>query len=215
MVIPNGVDPSRIQPVDRRDARQRLGVAPDAFVILSMGALVPEKEPMAHVRVGSAALQSLPNAVHLIAGDGSLFADLEHAIQRSGQAGRMLMLGSRDDVPALLAASDVVLFLSRSSGMEGMPAVAIEAGMSGRSFVGYDVAGVSEVVLNETTGLLVRESDESSVVEALVRLSQDDALRARLGGAARTRCLGSFDIAAVADRYANAYRMAMDARHAA
>ena len=206
VVIPNGVDSSRIPLADRDASRREIGVARDAFVILSMGALVWEKNPLAHVRVGSKALHAIPNAIHLVAGDGPMRADVERAVEGSGFAKRTKVLGSRDDVHTLLAASDVVLFLSRGSGMEGMPAVAIEAGMAGRPFVAYDIAGVSEVVLDGITGVLVRQEDESSMLDAIVRLSNDDGLSHGLGTAARRRCLELFEIKAVAERYVGAYQ---------
>ena len=54
-----------------------------------------------------------------------------------------MFLGSRADMGDVLAAADVVLFASRSDGMEGMPAVVIEGGMSGLPVAAFAVAGVA------------------------------------------------------------------------
>ena len=65
-----------------------------------------------------------------------------------------MFLGSRADMGDVFAAADVVLFASRSDGMEGMPAVVIEGGMGGLPVAALAVAGVSEVVVDGQTGLL-------------------------------------------------------------
>ena len=94
-----------------------------------------------------------------------------------------MFLGSRADMGDVLAAADVVLFASRSDGMEGMPAVVIEGGM-GRLVAALAVAGVSEVVVDGQTGLLAPPGDTDRLSQHLERLVLDPDLRARLGAAA-------------------------------
>ena len=65
---------------------------------------------------------------------------------------RIHFAGSLTDVAPALAAADVVVLSSRT---EGMPGVLIEAGLSARPVVAYDVGAVSEVVADGETGLLV------------------------------------------------------------
>ncbi|MGH9112841.1 MAG: glycosyltransferase, partial [Acidimicrobiales bacterium] len=95
-----------------------------------------------------------------------------------------------------LAAADVIALPSRT---EGMPGVLIEAGLSGVAAVASDVGGVSEIVRDGRTGLLLPPGDASALADGLRRaLAQRDAL----GPAARRHCLAHFEIAPVAAQWA-------------
>jgi glycosyltransferase involved in cell wall biosynthesis len=207
VTIPNGVDASRISPgSSREDVRGALGIASEVPVLLSLGALIWEKDPMEHVEVSREVLRRCSGAVHLMAGDGPLRGQAEAAAARSGVNGGIRFLGGRSDVGDLLAACDVVLFGSRPGGMEGMPAVVIEAGMAGLPVAGYAVAGVAEVVADGETGLLAAHGDREALVSHVLRLFGDADERERMGRAARHRCMAEFDIGAIAPRYLDLYR---------
>jgi glycosyltransferase involved in cell wall biosynthesis len=203
VTIANGADPRRVAPRRGRAAtRAALGVAPDAAVILSLGALTWEKDPLGQLEVTAPLLVRHPRVVHLFAGAGPLRAELEAAAVRAGLAGRVLLLGSRDDVGDLLAASDLLLFASRT---EGMPASLIEAGMAGLPVAGTTLPGVPEVVEHGTTGLLVPPGDTENLRGVVERLLADPALRAAMGAAARDRCLARHGIAGIAAAYLEVY----------
>jgi glycosyltransferase involved in cell wall biosynthesis len=207
VTIPNAVQVSRLEPVRGRDAvRRELGIALDAPVVLSLGALTWEKDPLAHLQIAGRALRELPDAVHLIAGDGPMRGDVEDRLRAGPLNGRVRLLGSRRDVGDLLAASDVLLFASRNDGMEGMPAVVIEAGMAGLPVAGYAVAGVPEVVDDGITGMLVTYGDVDALGDRLLALLEDEKLRREMGSAAAKRCRASFDVRKVASRYVELYR---------
>jgi glycosyltransferase involved in cell wall biosynthesis len=213
VTIPNGVDPGRLEPVRGRDAaRNALRVPAGGTVVLSLGALSWEKDPLAHLAVTAPLLRRRPRAVHLFAGDGPLRADLEAAARRAGLEERVLLAGSRDDVGDVLAASDLLLFASRT---EGMPASVIEAGMAGLPVAGMALTGVPEVVEDGTTGLLVRPGDHDGLRAAVERLLEDPRLRACMGDAARVRCRERHDIARVAAGYRAVYEELVGAAWAA
>lgn len=218
VTIPNGVDPGRLTAHrDRATVRTALGIDHAAPVFLSMAALTWEKDPLAHLRVGAGVLRSLPRAAHLFVGDGPMRSQMEREVSSIGLDGRIHLLGARSDVPDLLEAADVLLFASRPDGMEGMPAAAIEAGMVGTPTVGYDVAGLGEVVLDRTTGRLVPWGEEDALATAMVDLLGDDEARHAMGEAARVRCLAGFSIDDIATRYVGLYRgvLGMTTDHAA
>jgi glycosyltransferase involved in cell wall biosynthesis len=199
VTIPNGVDPARLAPrAGRAATRAAIGVAADATAVLSLGALSWEKDPLGQLETSAPLLARHPGAVHLFAGDGPLRGELAAAAGRLGLGGRVLVLGSRDDVGDLLAASDLMLFASRT---EGMPASVIEAGMAGVPVAGTALAGIPEVVVDGQTGLLAAPGDRDGLRAALDRLLGDGGLRAALGRAARARCRDRFGIDAVAGAY--------------
>ncbi len=96
----------------------------------------------------------------------------------------------------MYAAADAVVLASRT---EGMPGVLIEAGLSERPVVSYDVGAVSEIVADGETGLLVRSGDVADLAGALRSVLEDPGT---MGAAGRQRCLARFEIGVVGARWA-------------
>jgi glycosyltransferase involved in cell wall biosynthesis len=204
--IPNGVDRRRLTATRTRDeTRASLGIAPEAPMLVSLGAISWEKDPLGHLRVTARVLREIGDVVHVWVGDGPMREELRAAASEQGLDGRVLVLGSRRDVADLLIAGDVLLFASRTDGMEGMPAAVIEAGMVGTPVAGYAVAGVPEVVIDGETGSLVAPGDLDGLAERVVDLLGDEKRRRAIGESARERCLARFEIHAVAPKYVSLY----------
>ncbi len=203
--IPNAVDHQRVTAVrSRAETRAALGIAADTTIVLFVGALNDEKDPGAALTIARRAMGVTPGgAVLVMVGDGPLRTDVEGRVRADPTAGRALVLGSRSDVGDLMAASDVLLVTSRT---EGMPGCVIEAGMSGLPVVGYAIGGVAEVVIDGQTGSLAAPGDEHALADALGRVLVDAASRRAMGDAGRARCRSTFDVRAVAPRYAELYR---------
>ena len=94
VTIPNAIDPERLEPsVGREAMRRSLGIGPSAPVVLSVGALTWEKDPLTHVEVGRRVLARLRDAVHVFVGDGPLREEAERRAAGSGVGERMTVLG--------------------------------------------------------------------------------------------------------------------------
>jgi glycosyltransferase involved in cell wall biosynthesis len=203
LTIPNGVDPTRFaSAIDRQAARQSLGISQDARVLLSVGALTWEKDPLAYVSVASLITSHLDDAVFLMAGDGPLRRQVERSIKKRGLTERVRLLGSRGDIANLMAASDVFVLTSCT---EGMPAVLIEAGFASLPVAAYAIGGVPEVVIHGETGLLAPPGDVLALDRCVHLLLARESLRRKLGKAARHRCQTRFDIKAIARSYLALY----------
>lgn len=206
VTIPNGVDPGRLRPsTPRGHVRRALGIGPSARVIISIGTLRWEKDPLGALAVASGVLERRPEACYVVVGEGPLRPQMEEWISRSPNRNRIRLIGRVDDVGSYLEASDVVLFASRSDGMEGMPASLIEAGIGARPVVGYDIAGAGEVIDAGSTGVLVPAGDAVALEEALLSLVGDPVRSERMGADARVRCLARFDINEISTRYLTVY----------
>jgi glycosyltransferase involved in cell wall biosynthesis len=202
--IPHAVDPRRIAPTrTRAETRARLGLSAASPVVMSLGALTWEKDPLMALSAAAPTLDARSDAVHLFVGDGPLRDRLVEEIRDLGLGDRVRLLGVREDVGDLLAASDVLLLSSR---IEGLPGCIVEAGMLGVPAAAFAVAGVPEVVSDGETGLLAAPGDVTDLAEKLRALIDDETLRARLGGAARAVCSSRFEIGSVAPRYLDTYR---------
>jgi phosphatidylinositol alpha-1,6-mannosyltransferase len=110
---------------------------------------------------------------------------------------RFLGRVSNDDLPMLYGCADVFTMLCRTrwAGLEqeGFGVVFLEAAACGVPQVAGDSGGAAEAVADGETGIVVRHPDDvDEVVAALDRLLDDDALRARMGRAARRRAETEF-----------------------
>jgi glycosyltransferase involved in cell wall biosynthesis len=192
-VIPNGVPEARFRPPtpeERAEARSILGLPVDADVILSIGALAPEKA--VDVAITSAA--RLPGALLLVVGDGPQRPELEDLAFRR-MPGRCFFLGAIEDPRMTYWCADLLLLSSRS---EAMPAVLIEAGLCGLASVSTDVGAVREVIVHGTTGLVVPIDDCREMATAVSGLLSDATRRQGMGVAAAERCCERFTIARTA-----------------
>lgn len=122
-----------------------------------------------------------------------------------GLTGSVLMPGWVDDTAGLIGRSNIGVQSSRS---EGLSMALLEQMMAGLAVVATDVGDTARAVVHERTGLLVPPGDGGALAEALLRLTQDPALRRRLGEAARAKALTEFSLAAMADRAAGVYGQA-------
>jgi glycosyltransferase involved in cell wall biosynthesis len=96
--------------------------------------------------------------------------------------GHVVWLGSRDDMPELMASANIVVL---PSFREGVPKVLIEAAASGRPIVTSDVPGCREVCQDGINGLLTAPGDPDALERAIRRLIVDADLRRRMGAAGR------------------------------
>lgn len=138
----------------------------------------------------------------VVAGDGELRAELEERAGALGIGGAVDFTGFVDDMPALIAATDIALLTSDN---EGTPVALIEAAAGARPAVATAVGGVTEVV-DDTTGRVCPPGDAAALAAALVELAGDAALRQRLGIAARERAMARYSADRLVDDIDRLYR---------
>ena len=151
--------------------RASLGVPADAFFVLAMGRLHPNKG----FDVLIEALAHLPDVVVAIAGEGEERARLAALAGRRGVGARLRFLGWRDDAAALLAACDLFVCPSRH---EPLGNVVLEAWSAARPVVAASSPGPAELIAHGTTGLLVPVEDARALADAIAAL-RDQPARAR------------------------------------
>ena len=200
--IANGVDVSPFEPVVLRSARfevrKDLGLPPAAKVLINVGNLSWEKGQREFLTQFANGDGFGPDVHLLLVGDGPLRQALEQQIWQLKIHARVHILGTRSDVPRLLAAADVFILPSKT---EGMPAVLIESGLAGLPSVAFDVGGVGEVVEHRVTGLLVPPGRLDMFSRSVSALCQDAFRRSEMGAAARQRCRERFDMRVIAEQY--------------
>jgi glycosyltransferase involved in cell wall biosynthesis len=182
-VVHNGIDPAPYDELaadTRATVRAELGIADGVFLVGCFSRLHPWKGQTVLLD----AIARMPSVHALIVG-GALFsgeapyeAELRSRSELPSYAGRVHMLGARDDVPRLLAACDVVVHASVLA--EPFGRVLVEAMLAGRPVVATRAGGVPEVVTDGETGVLVEPGDARALTDALDALRRDPARVARL-----------------------------------
>lgn len=179
-IVPLGLDLGQFRSIDRAEARSRLGLPPDAVIVVMIGRLVPVKRVDRLVRVFASVHARRPDARLYVIGDGSEREAAEAQAAEGGLGDSVTFCGWRSDTPTWYAAAD---FVALSSDNEGTPVVLIEAAAAGRAVAATAVGGVADVVIDGVSGLLAPATDEARLAEAMFQLADDPELRARLGAA--------------------------------
>lgn len=183
-VIHNGVDLKAFDPqnVDRSKARREFGLEDETPLIGIIGRMTPQK---GHLDLLTALVQikgAIPTVKALIVGDGPLRAELVQYARAHSLEDCCVFTGMREDMPTIMGALDVVALPSRS---EGLPFILLEAMAMGKATVATRVNGVSEVVEDGVTALLVPPRTPDMLAQAVISLLTNRELGSRLGAAAR------------------------------
>ncbi|NLD42017.1 MAG: glycosyltransferase family 4 protein [Chloroflexi bacterium] len=173
----------------RQETRRRLGLPADARVATMVCRLYRPRDFETLLIAFRQVREELPGARLLIVGDGPYRARVEDLVDGLWLSQQVILAGQRDDVPALLAASD--LLVHATVGWEGMNLSILEAMAAGLPVVASRVGGIPEAVVDGETGLLVTPRSPAELARALLRLLGDPGEAARLGakGLARVRAL--------------------------
>jgi glycosyltransferase involved in cell wall biosynthesis len=191
--IYNGIDPEAFAGggVDRAAVRREMGVDPEAFLVVSVGRLVPVKGHAHLIDALPEVLRRRPDAAVLIVGDGPLRNDLEGRARSLGVGDRVRFSGHLGDVASVLGAADLFALPSLN---EGLGLALVEAMATGLAAVASRVGGVPEVVVDGETGLLTPPRDAGALAGAVLRLMEDAGERRRMGEAGRARVRQHFSI---------------------
>ncbi|MFP4058130.1 MAG: glycosyltransferase family 4 protein [Candidatus Brocadiia bacterium] len=163
--------------------RADVGIPADATVITTVARLAPEKGVDLLVEAFAELAPRYLRARLVICGSGrKVELQLIELSARLGIEDRVCRCGFRDDVPDVLAATDVYVLPSRA---EGLGFSLLEAMASGCPVVATRVGGVPEIVTPERDGLLVEPEAPHALAQAIARLLDDPRLRARLAAEGR------------------------------
>ncbi len=179
--------------------RRELDIAPDAPLVLNVGALTPQKDHAGLLHAAAALRKRIPGVKVLILGEGFLRPGLEDLRRTLGLEDTVLLPGFRVDVRAAMAAADLFVLASDN---EGMARVLVEAAASGLPAVATDVSGTRACVEDGRTGRVVPPADPAALAEACASLLGDPGDLSAMGRRARQLAEQRFDQTRMLDQTA-------------
>ncbi len=188
--IYNGVDLDRFcAQRSRADVLAELGVPPRRMVIGMAARLCDGKGQKEFILAAHEVSRRVPEAIFLIIGkdvrgNGMYENDLKNLVETLELTEKVLFTGYRQDMADVLNAIDVFVLPSK---IEGFPVSILEAMALGKPVIASSVGGVSELVVDRETGLLVSPNDVSTLALAIEQLATAPDMRHEMGRKGRFR----------------------------
>lgn len=164
----------KIKDFDKLKYRNEIGLKEDDFVIIAIGELNKNKNYC--TIINSIKLLNSDKIHLLICGIGSEKDNLEKLVQKNNLDRNVHFLGYRDDIPKLLAISDLFIQMSYR---EGLPRAIMEAMASGLPCIASKIRGNIDLV-DENGGILCETTDVQAVSQAIIKLVNDEQLREKM-----------------------------------
>lgn len=195
--IPSGIDTARFvpDPQTRERIRRRYGLDKGQVLIVSIGALVERKAQASLIEAAAQLHHQGLRLSYIVCGDGPQRPVLEAQTRAAGLGSQVYFPGFCSDVPAYLAAADVFVHVPL---WEGLGVAVIEALAAGRPVIASRVGGISELIEDRHTGLLVPPQAPSALAAAVTQLVHNPSLAGHLGRVGQRRAQTHFDVRAMA-----------------
>ena len=195
--------------------RAEFGIPADAPLVLSLGRLTAWKGHDVLVK----ALAQIPNAWLLQAGgeEPAFRKEIDRLVAELGIGGRVVFAGIRCDVPALLAASDLLAHSSKFSRpedgvVEAFGRVIVEGMAAGIPVVATNAGGATEILENTGAGRLVPPGDEKAMADAIGFYLQNPEAARKAGEAGRLAAM-RYDEGDLAKKLADIYQKTIFSRY--
>lgn len=205
--IPNGVDDTKFKPVDlfnKEMIRKNLNLPVGDVIILFVGEL--NKRKGVHDLLNSIEmLDNLTRATIIFCGPKSKEIDIDFEIEKINRNSNNISVMNRgmvDNVEEYMKASDIFVLPSYS---EGLPNVLLEAGSTGLALIATDIGGSRDIVDEGINGFIVPTGSPKKLSEALVKLTDNEALRTEMGKRSRSKIETTFSLKYVSNEYKNLY----------
>jgi glycosyltransferase involved in cell wall biosynthesis len=169
LCIPRAVDIDHFANyIPEVDARQKVGISEDAFVLLFLGNFTNQKRPDKFIDIINSVKELIPNVHGLMVGDGPLRSAVINQITTLSLKKNITCVGYIKDVRPWIAMCDVLLLTSDT---EGMPGVVLESAAMKKITISTDVGGIREFIHHQENGYIINNHDLHEFVKYIVHLN--------------------------------------------
>jgi len=186
----------------RSEVRKELGVFSDDYVVVQVARLNELKDHATALRTARRLRDAGVPVRLVLAGEGPERPRLERLVAEIGLTSNVQFLGTRSDIPRLLAGADALLLSSVS---EGIPLTLIEAMAAGVPVVSTDVGGVAEIVEHGISGLLTDSGDDVGLARALDELWREPEKAGNLADCGTRRAVERYSLESMHQAYVGVY----------
>ena len=212
VTVHEGIDVDRIDGVPPVNVHEALWLPHGAPLVGNVAALVPHKGQRYFIEAAHLVVQKIPDARFVILGEGELREHLEHLVREHHLEKHVLLPGFRTDVLGCIKGFDLFVM---SSVTEGLGTSLLDAMACHKAIVGTRAGGIPEVVAEGSTGLLVEPRNSRALADAMLRLLQDEGLRAGMAEAGYARVRERFTVERMVAETAAVYARLARAPHLA
>ena len=180
------------------DARQKIGIPEDAFVLLFLGNFTKQKRPDRFIDIINSVKESIPNVYGLMVGDGPLRSAVNDQISSLFLENSITCVGYKKDVRPWISISNVLLLTSDT---EGMPGVVLEAAAMKKITISTDVGGVREFIKHEENGYVITNKNLKEFEKYLIQLVINQNIHVRLSDSCFRRVALNFNFLSIKNGY--------------
>jgi glycosyltransferase involved in cell wall biosynthesis len=205
VTIRNGIPlpPQDYDGVQRRQARELLGMPETAIVVGSVGWMTAVKNHDLLIEAAAETRAVVPGLRVVLIGDGPIRQRLTHKVAALGLRDCVMFTGLRDDVTALLPGLDMYVC---SSDYEGISLSVLEAMAAARAVIATAVGGNPEIIQHQKTGFLVDKGNRQALSSAIIELAGNAARRCALAQHARRAVERQYSLARMVQDYDQLYQ---------
>jgi len=202
------IDTAHFSPEDPLAARRALGFRATAPLILGIGRLTAQKDPLAFVQVIERLRAVMPDVTAVWVGDGELRVPMEDMIHVKGLEETIRIAGWQEDVRPYLAACDVLVSTSQ---FESFGYMVAEALAMERPVVATAVTGTRDIMSKDLTALLYEPGDHGRAAQLVSELLSDSFRARALGAVGRRLMVDEFSLLRMTNALYACYRNILDA----
>lgn len=206
-IVSPGIEIDQYYPADKHEARKRLNLDPNLSLIVGVGRLSAQKDPIAFVRIIKEIVKENPGLKAMWVGEGELRKAVEEEIRVHQLTNTIQITGWQLDVRPYITAADLVLI---PSVYEGCPYTVVETSALGRPVVGSRVSGIVDVVVEQETGRLFERQNQSEAARECLELLSDTQLQLRMGLRGREVVCEKFTLPVMGNNLLKSYQYALE-----
>ena len=197
-VINNGIDTEEFNPTTvSRELREKFNISKEKIIIGTAGRVVPRKNFEHFVQLGIDVCKKYKkDCLFVLVGDTpyyfgqNLMTKLKAMVKNENLEDKFIFTGYTDKVEAYI--SDFDIFFIPSMYEDPFPRVVIESMALGKPVLGYNIGGIGEAIDNKVNGYSFN-LDDSSVIDSILELIEDEELRLKMSFEARKKAVNSYD----------------------